>query len=85
VTAVVFIRTLYSFSFLFQEGDRLLVTEFFRRRNMSMHYTRMRLGFLYSSYKEEFWWFEIEELFRKLLMGSLMVLTCTVLLCVPLI
>jgi hypothetical protein len=50
-----------------------LVCSFLKLRNMRHHTTTTRLGFIYAAYTPSLWWFEIEELFRKLLLNGAMV------------
>jgi hypothetical protein len=53
--------------------SKQLVTSFLKLRNMRYHTTTTRLGFIYAAYTPSLWWFEIEELFRKLLLNGAMV------------
>merc|ERR1712072_8322 len=45
-----------------------------RRKNMRSHRNYERIGFIYYSYREECWWYEIVELSRKLVLNGCMVL-----------
>ena len=47
---------------------------YLQRKNMRNHRNYERLGFIYYSYKEECWWYEIVELSRKLILNGCMVL-----------
>ena len=50
------------------------IVTYLRRKNMRFHRTYQRLGFIYYSYREECWWYEIVELSRKLVLNAMMVL-----------
>eukprot|EP00949_MAST-11_sp_MAST-11-sp1_P005366 g5366.t1 len=62
------------------DGDHTLKEEehaiktFLRRVNMRFHRTYERLGFIYYSYTESTWWYELVELSRKLVLNGLIVL-----------
>ena len=53
---------------------RNAIKAYLRRKNMRFHRTYQRLGFIYYSYTEECWWYEVVELSRKLVLNGLMVL-----------
>ena len=50
------------------------ITTYLRRKNMRFHRTYQRLGFIFYSYREECWWYEVVELSRKLVLNAMMVL-----------
>ena len=50
------------------------VVKYFQRKNMRFHRTYERLGFLYYSYNETHWWYEMVELSRKLILNGVIVL-----------
>jgi len=54
--------------------EKEAVCLYLRRKNMRNHRNYERLGFIYYSYKEECWWYEIVELSRKLVLNGCMVL-----------
>lgn len=56
------------------EEEKEAVCLYLRRKNMRNHRNYERLGFIYYSYKEECWWYEIVELSRKLVLNGCMVL-----------
>jgi hypothetical protein len=45
----------------------------FQMENLRNHWNRARIGFIYFSYEEHLWWYEIFELFRKLLLNGVIV------------
>merc|ERR1711871_1105996 len=47
---------------------------YLRQRNMRFHRTYQRLGFIYYSYRESCWWYEVVELNRKLILNGAIVL-----------
>jgi hypothetical protein len=53
---------------------RAAIKAYLRRKNMRFHRTYQRLGFIYFSYREDCWWYEVVELSRKLVLNGLMVL-----------
>eukprot|EP00946_MAST-07B_sp_MAST-7B-sp1_P003604 g3604.t1 len=53
---------------------REAIKNYLRRKNMRFHRTYQRLGFIYYSYREGCWWYEVVELSRKLVLNGLMVL-----------
>jgi hypothetical protein len=55
------------------QQQKALVCAFLRKRNMRYHKTQTRLGFIYISYSESAWWYEIWELLRKFLMNGVIV------------
>jgi len=56
------------------EEEKHAIYEFLRRKNMRNHRNYERIGFIYYSYREEVWWYEIVELSRKLILNGCMVL-----------
>ena len=54
--------------------EKIAIYEFLRRKNMRNHRNYERIGFIYYSYREEVWWYEIVELSRKLILNGCMVL-----------
>ena len=49
-------------------GALSLIQAYMRRKNLRSHKTRSRIGFIVQSYSEWAWWYEMWELFRKLLL-----------------
>jgi predicted outer membrane repeat protein len=56
------------------EEKKAAALTYLRRKNMRHHLTFERLGFLYYSYNEKHWWYEIVELSRKLFLNGVIVL-----------
>merc|ERR1711871_709510 len=54
--------------------EKHAIYEYLRRKNMRNHRNYERIGFIYYSYREEVWWYEIVELSRKLILNGCMVL-----------
>lgn len=52
--------------------DELLL-DYMKRKNLNDSSVIARLGFIYHSYEENFWWYEVMELVRKLIFNGVMV------------
>ena len=50
-----------------------LLEDYMKRKNLNDSGVVARLGFIYHSYDENFWWYEVMELIRKLIFNGVMV------------
>jgi hypothetical protein len=68
----------YSFEFWDEPSDakekKRAIVKYLRRMNLRMHNNVDKFGFIYESYSENVWWYEVVELFRKLSLNALIVL-----------
>jgi predicted outer membrane repeat protein len=56
------------------QGQLIIIQQYARRKNLRSHKTNSRIGFIVQSYSEWAWWYEMWELFRKLMLVGVIAL-----------
>jgi hypothetical protein len=56
-----------------RKAQEIILRHYFCMENLRNHWNRARVGFIYFSYEEHVWWYEIFELFRKLFLNGIVV------------